>query len=140
MNNYHEVAALQFENAIKHGFATAVVYNNLGRSYGRIKRVHEAEAMLNEAIKLDGKLQAAYYNRAMVEYQVAYSERRCPDTSWIEKALELGPRTADLEIDAAWIFAFAADSCSEVSQADQQQSVGVLRKRTKTRRQSETLR
>src|SRR5205823_4461546 len=61
-----ETAIKYHEAAIKAGFATAEVYNNLGYSYQLRNNPKEARKALDRAIELDANLQAAYHNRAFV--------------------------------------------------------------------------
>ena len=61
-----EDAIEYYKAAIKSGFATAEVFNNLGFNYLRMNQTKEAKQSLDRAIELDSRLQAAYHNRARV--------------------------------------------------------------------------
>jgi tetratricopeptide (TPR) repeat protein len=108
---YHKEAIEYYRQAVAEGFASAVVYNNLGYSYLQAKQLDEAERCLDEAVRLDGHLQAAYHNRAEVDGRraclppVAIPSQGIKD---IERARELGPMTAELAYDAARLYAAAA--------------------------------
>ncbi len=125
-----------YEDAINSGFATSEVYNNLGFSLLQFSEALESKAMFDKAILLNAKSQAAYHNRAVANLQIALAEIRNLNT-WlksmgpvaaqrqkdlqqeikrlvaagvgdVQKALDLGPRSAELEYDAACLFGLAA--------------------------------
>jgi serine/threonine protein kinase/Tfp pilus assembly protein PilF len=66
MDGRKEDAIEYYKAAIKSGFATAEVFNNLGFNYLRMNQTKEAKQCLDRAIDLDSALQAAYHNRARV--------------------------------------------------------------------------
>jgi tetratricopeptide (TPR) repeat protein len=65
----HERAASLYQQVIALGCADSVVYNNLGLSLLQMNRDAEAQPYFDLAIRHDPSLQAAYYNRAMADYQ-----------------------------------------------------------------------
>jgi serine/threonine protein kinase/Flp pilus assembly protein TadD len=106
LHGNHEKAILHYHQAIELPFSSAEVFNNLG--YGYLNRrpelradinLDEAQHWLDEAIKLNDRLQAAYYNRAILDIQRrAANTQRIPEQGLrdIHKAIELGPLTAPL--------------------------------------------
>jgi len=73
MGNRDEVAAF-LDSAVKRGLKTPAVLNNLGYSLSKQRRFVEAAARLQDAIRLDPKLQAAYHNLAEAEWKLALEE------------------------------------------------------------------
>jgi Flp pilus assembly protein TadD len=110
LGQYHDASA-HYERALEAGFATPVVYNNLGCCYWLDRRLIEARTKLNRAIEIDEHLQAAYHNRALVDLDTAYARGKdyFPHTGIadIERAIDLGPTTAELYFDAARLYAVA---------------------------------
>jgi tetratricopeptide (TPR) repeat protein len=108
----HGAAALLYEEAIQAGFATAEVYNNLGYSYlESYQRLDKARKSLEKAIRLSPTLQAASYNRALVDLiQAQRDPAYNPEAglSYIQKAIQLGPESAELFYNAALLYALAA--------------------------------
>ncbi len=101
-------SAIRFSNeAIDAGFATAEVYNNLGYSHLRKSDFKSAMVALDEAIRQDESLQPALHNRAMAELRWAL-KKRCPLDNKagtdIDNALDAGPPSAGLYLDAARIY------------------------------------
>jgi eukaryotic-like serine/threonine-protein kinase len=64
--NQHPAASEQYERALAAGYRTAAVYNNLGYAYSKLRLPTKAEKCLTEALQIDGKLQAALFNRGSV--------------------------------------------------------------------------
>ena len=93
------------QRAIDAGFATAEVQNNLGHCFYRLRQLNTARQHLDEAIRLDPTMQAAYCNRAKVGL-VESLKRASPAAaiSDAETAIRLGPVTADLYFDAARLY------------------------------------
>ena len=93
--------------AIDAGFATAEVYNNLGYSYLRTGDFESATLALNEAIRQDESLQPALHNRARAELRWATTATRPLDSragTDIDNAIDAGPPSAELCVDAARIY------------------------------------
>jgi serine/threonine protein kinase/Tfp pilus assembly protein PilF len=110
LGQYHD-ASVHYERALEAGFATPAVYNNLGYCYWLDRRLIEARTKLDRAIEIDEHLQAAYHNRALVDLDTAYARGKdyFPHTGItdIEKAIYLGPATAELYFDEARLYAIA---------------------------------
>jgi serine/threonine protein kinase/Tfp pilus assembly protein PilF len=109
----HGASIWNYEMAIRNGFAPAAVLNNLGYSYGQNRRHDDARSFLDQAIELDPQLQAAYYNRAMLEFRHvlrAKTTEPLPESAVadMEAAIRLGPITPELMRDAARVYAVAA--------------------------------
>ena len=100
-------------DAIRDGFASAEVYNNLGYAYSREGNFRQAVIALDEAIEQNPRLQAALHNRALAEFRWAVTEgrpvdvRACAD---IEEAIAEGPATPDLCVRAAHIYSRVAQA------------------------------
>src|SRR5262249_18057379 len=108
-------ALIANELAAARGFATAAVYNNLGFCRLKAERTAERFAIgrewLNQAIALDDRLQAAYLNRACVELRQSLrwpGELMLRAPGDVRTAVELGPVSAELYVEAAKIYAAAA--------------------------------
>lgn len=105
LEKLHDNAAFYYRKAVDAGFAPAAVYNDLGYSLLASKLdVHrdQAQEALDKAIKLDPGLQAAHHNRARVDLDRARAEPWfVPSTHAINTALQLGPISSELWMDAA---------------------------------------
>ena len=108
-----------YEEAIKSGFATAEVYNNLGFNFLQSNKPIEARKALDRAIELDPKLQAAYHNRAfLVLSKMNQLKPAAKDEEFYrdlkegiadaKRAIDLGSPSAELYYDAACLCATAA--------------------------------
>jgi tetratricopeptide (TPR) repeat protein len=94
----HAVAKGFNLQAMAQGFATAEVHNNLGYCYERLNQFDKAETEFNQAIALNPKLQAAYYNRGMVDLKRHFLNPAYAPAAAVQdfdQALRLNP-TADL--------------------------------------------
>jgi serine/threonine protein kinase/Tfp pilus assembly protein PilF len=108
----HWAAIAWFEAAINEGFATAEVHNDLGCCYFQTSQFPKAQTNLDLATRLDPHLQAAFYNRALLDLKKAAKSREyVPEAGLadIQVAIQLGPQTAELSNDAARLFAIAAN-------------------------------
>jgi tetratricopeptide (TPR) repeat protein len=107
---YNQEAVLVFERARKMGVDSAELFNDLGYSYLQLGKFDDARAALKRAIVLDPRLQAPYYNRAIIYLRTA---RAGPEGDLklaladIQQALEIGPPAADLFRHAAALCAVA---------------------------------
>jgi serine/threonine protein kinase len=110
--DYDKTAIEYCEKALQSGFATAILYNNLGFVEAkRIGRSDPAQKCFDRAIELDGKLQAAYHNRARLDVvaadryfdgkRVYYPKAGIRD---IEAAKATGPASPDLYFDAFTLY------------------------------------
>jgi tetratricopeptide (TPR) repeat protein len=143
--NGYQSAVNYYREALGAGFQAARVYNNLGFAQAKLGQIAEARESFTQAIRLDPRLQAAYFNRACLSFrcripsaQGFLSVQPCfgqflpvslpvitladapgdwkrslallmdetiPD---LEKALELGPESGELNLHAARAYALAA--------------------------------
>lgn len=101
-----------YEKALKEGFETAPLLNNLGTWYLKERgSLAKAEECLKKAIAADPDLQAAHENLALLELQRCLSQPRRDPKAGLDaarKALALGNPSADLYYDAACLCALAA--------------------------------
>lgn len=124
-----------YKRAQKVGFANAELYNNLGFCYMNTGKPKEARKCLDQAIELKPGLQAAYYNRALIQMMDAKNQSALlkhptasaafsPDEQKkmaddlaaalrlgladFQKAVELGPQSGELSFDAACFYATAS--------------------------------
>jgi tetratricopeptide (TPR) repeat protein len=122
----HNLAIIQYRDAIKAGFENERVHNNLGYSY-RVgsniesdkKRIEYAERELNTALQQNDNLQAAHYNRALLHTEIIakvpryYSDSPQMD---IDRAVLLDSPSGRLCLDAAHLYAFGAPRYGEFAQ------------------------
>jgi tetratricopeptide (TPR) repeat protein len=69
---FHE-ARLYFDAAIRAGFVSPELVNDLGCCYERENNLIDAPLCLTQAIRLNPDLRPAYFNRAMVDLKRAYA-------------------------------------------------------------------
>jgi serine/threonine protein kinase len=121
----HLFAVGSYRSAITRDFKTAVVFNNLGYSLMRTRDGDdEAAQCFQKATKADPRLQIAYYNWATLELTKAVSQRDQvmsekqrararaalrEGLAAIARAIELGPATAQIHLDAAHLWVLAAE-------------------------------
>lgn len=113
----YPLAVASYKSAIQRGFRTAVVYNNLGHALMCMPDGTDVEAAQSyrKATQADPRLQVAYYNHATLELkkawnhldQFSYDDLR-EGLAAIGKAIELGPATAPMHLDAARLYVLAA--------------------------------
>jgi serine/threonine protein kinase len=109
----HSEAIACYLRAIEDNYAPAILWNNLGYSHLHAPSLEWDKALtsLDQAVALDRGLQAAYHNRALACYQLALRDNKSLPTqafSDIEKAIDLGPISAELLCDAACLCACLA--------------------------------
>jgi serine/threonine protein kinase/Tfp pilus assembly protein PilF len=109
-------AALRYKRAVDEGYTTAIAYNNLGFCLNKAGRSAEAAEALHQSRALDPNLAAVYHNLARNEISLANRQKRSPDTSYIEEALQRGPETAELYMDGATILAISSRWAGEADQ------------------------
>ena len=105
------IAAL--EEVIERGQPVGEVFNNLAYCYLRKKDLDKAEKALEKAFKLNPGLQAAFHNRAMLDFLKAIRPtERIPESGIedIRRAFGFGPPNAELHRDAARLYAIAAEN------------------------------
>jgi tetratricopeptide (TPR) repeat protein len=109
-----------YKNAVKRGFTTAVVLNNLGYSLMFTEGADpEAAQCFRQAIKADPRLQIAYCNQVTLALKTVANgrDRRRPEGTLEEvlregldasaRAIELGPPTAQMHLEAARLYTLA---------------------------------
>jgi serine/threonine protein kinase len=114
-DNY-TLAVAYYRSALTRGFKTAVIYNNLGYSLMWTQEGDEAAAeCFQKAVQADPRLQIAHYNQSTLALKKAVKGRGLvsPDDlraalDAITRALDLGPATAQLHLDAARLYVVAA--------------------------------
>jgi serine/threonine protein kinase len=121
-----DVAVDLYEKAVQQGYATAVVYNNMGHCCFRdpvsptIGKPEAIRVYLDKAIKyletatqLDPQLQIAFHNMALVDLQIAFApfhSKYVPERGIqaARQALKVGPGNGQLYHDAAVLCNLAA--------------------------------
>jgi serine/threonine protein kinase/Tfp pilus assembly protein PilF len=107
---HHRLAIEEYQRAINAGYCEAEVFNNQGFSYLQSNEPRKARPVLDQAIERNPSLQAAYFNRALVELNSPPALSRPPPKDAladIRRALDLGPGTADMYHTAARLCAIA---------------------------------
>jgi serine/threonine protein kinase len=108
---HNDIAIFHSDQAIRAGFKTAAVYNNLGYAHLRLNQREAAEASLGEAIRINPDLQTAYHNRARLDRSRISNPPGYVPLRGIEDirtAIRLGPDSTELYFDAAYLCASAA--------------------------------
>lgn len=102
---YHEHAIEYYSLAVKLGFSSAGILNNMGYSCRQLERRDEAIEYLTLACERDPALQAAHYNLAAAYLRQALAGGEVNPTAYlhIQKAIQLGPASADLFHTAAML-------------------------------------
>ncbi len=90
------------------GFLPALNYNNVGYILRENRDLAAARKVLDEALRLEPLLHAAYVNLIDVELAEATNSGSLPDLSNVDKALQTGPHTSELLARAAGTYALAA--------------------------------
>ena len=95
--------------AQSHGFDTADVLNNVGFCHYQRRNLLAAESALRASLERSPKHQPATHNLALVTFAMARRQEAFPAESLhlISIAEGLGPETAELHRNAAWICAYA---------------------------------
>jgi serine/threonine protein kinase/Tfp pilus assembly protein PilF len=108
----HQLEAVDYyQKAINAHFDNAMIHNNLGFSYANTSNKLEAERELTVALQLDGNLQAAFYNRALLHVNDVARFSRFDSTSPqadMRTAALLPPKSYQICWDAAHLYALAA--------------------------------
>ncbi len=107
---YHVEAIGFYREAIRLGYATAAVYNNLGYSCYLRARYDEALESLDLALSLRDHASTALYNRAMVHHAMAVTQAVEPLAAIddIEGAMRLGLCRAESYYCGAVIYGYAS--------------------------------
>jgi serine/threonine protein kinase len=119
MNGQVLVAIHKYEGARKEGFDSAEMSNNLARLYLDRKELEKAKENLDNALKLNPRLQAAYYNQAEYYFEKANrldlqveKERMLKEAiGSFRQATALGPVTGKMAL-------FGAGLCARACQYD----------------------
>jgi serine/threonine protein kinase/Tfp pilus assembly protein PilF len=102
----------RFRRAIEQGLECAAVHNNLGLCLQNQGELDEARGHFARAIALAPAAPAPYFNRALVEWKLAFG-RQCSVGSQaledIERAMKLGAPSADVLTYAARMYVFKSD-------------------------------
>jgi serine/threonine protein kinase/Flp pilus assembly protein TadD len=110
LGNY-QLAVAAYQSAVEKDFKTAVVFNNLGYSLMCTQADAEAAQNYQKAIQADPRLQVAHYNLATLDLKKGWTSREPQDLKEglhaIARAIELGPATAQLHLDAARLYVLA---------------------------------
>jgi tetratricopeptide (TPR) repeat protein len=83
------------------GFRSAEMRYNLAQQHLLLGRTEPAHAILKELCAERCRLAEVYYLLAVEELAASHNERRPPDPSWCERALELGSQQAEVQFAAA---------------------------------------
>jgi serine/threonine protein kinase/Flp pilus assembly protein TadD len=139
-NNQQKPACYHYAQAIKAGYETAEVLNNLGFLHVQTGAHAEAQSELTQAIQRAPRLQAAYHNRGLACLRQAIPSTgaksgRQPDAKLLrsalgdfQQALDIGPPSAELHRDLAVAYAYlSAEDTSLAAKAIEQLAHGVLR-------------
>ncbi len=99
------LAGLYYQKAIDQGLRSPTNYNNLGNCLYQVSRFEESAVALETAVALDSQTAAAHHNLLRLEFRKAVRQRRVPDTTALEQLLRLGTDTAEVDLDAARLYA-----------------------------------
>lgn len=108
----HEESIASFSKAVQEGFKSADLYNDRGYGEMNLLKLPEARQDFDEALRIAPNLQAAHYNRAMLalKEREASAPAAIPESALddMKRAVELGPEGRQLYLDAAHLYAVAA--------------------------------
>jgi serine/threonine protein kinase/Tfp pilus assembly protein PilF len=109
LDRKHPNAIDAYRRAIRDGFGTAEVYNDLAYSQIKLGKYREADDNLRQALRLVPNLPAANHNRlCLVKYDLLNSKRRLPEVAdLLTRAINGAPESAELYQDAADVCATA---------------------------------
>lgn len=110
----HAQGIASYRRAMDRGWCSAEVLNDLACSLlqDNIGMPAEAERLLEEAIRREPTLGAAYHNRAWADFarwMLRDSHLPAQGARDMEEAVRLGPQTPELYLDAAFLCAAAGD-------------------------------
>jgi serine/threonine protein kinase/Flp pilus assembly protein TadD len=137
-NKQAKPACYHFDQAIKAGYETAEVLNNLGCLHVQTGALAEAQSELTRAIQRAPHMQAAYHNRGLAYLRQAIlltgaKAGRQPDAKLLrsalgdfQRALDIGPPSAELHRDLAAVYAYlSAEDAPLAAKAIEQLAHGV---------------
>ena len=108
---YPREAILAYTKALESGYSSpAILHNNIAFSYLLFAEIDSAEKSLQQALLLDGKIQAVHYNMVIVFLQRALRGKTIPKVALFHatRAIEIGPPSADLFHCISALYATAA--------------------------------
>jgi tetratricopeptide (TPR) repeat protein len=111
-------AAAAYTRALKGGYESPAVLNNLGYCSLRLGRLDDAEKYLLDALQADHDLQAAHHNLVVLYSKRALDGKAVPVKALdhARRALEIGPESGELCRDVALLYALAADQDASLTQ------------------------
>jgi serine/threonine protein kinase len=107
---YHKEAIKLYQTALSMNHQSPFILNNIGFSYFQIRQFDEANRYLEQAVAADNNLQAAHHTLFLITLSRALNGYSFSESAFehAQKAIELGPQTADLYFNTALLYAFAA--------------------------------
>lgn len=100
----YESAIIRYQRALKQGFESAGMYNNLGFAQTRRGRLEKALESLHRGVQLDNRSGTIFWNRAVTQWRLAESySKPISDLALadVRQAIQLGPPAAHIYLDAA---------------------------------------
>ena len=116
---YYNVAIDIYQKTLSMGYKSAPVFNNLGFSCFQVSRLEEANRYLDQALTMDNNLQAAHHTLMLVYLKQVLNGYPLPEVAFdhAQKAIEIGPPSADLYLNTAILYAFAAKEKPDLRRA-----------------------
>jgi tetratricopeptide (TPR) repeat protein len=110
-------AILRYQQAIRFGYKSAAIYNNLAQLQLDQLEIQEAQANLDEALRLDPSMATAHFNQAVSYFQQAL---RAPQSSpqqkaFLEKGIDHYQRGAERTRPAAHLALMCAEMCARAA-------------------------
>lgn len=113
MQEDYRLASQLYLSAVEKGCSSSVIGSNFGYCLSALGHLDQAAAPLRQACERDPELPAAHHNLARVEFRLAKHRKCAPSIDSLTRALELGPETTQLDLDAAVIYALRARYTAE---------------------------
>ncbi len=107
---YTKEAIDAYQTSISMGYQSAAVLNNLGYIYFQLNKLDVASRYLEQALEADNNLQATHHILVLVHLSRALNGYPLSEAAFkhAQKAIELGPKTANLYFNTALLYAFAS--------------------------------
>lgn len=123
---FHKEAIVCYEDALKKGFKSANILNNLGYSYYLLGRNREAIATLEEACAVDDTMQSAHLLLVICFVNNGFNGMPVSGSALghVHKALKNGPPSKELYYYAALLYAL----CAKNDQSLITSSIGYMEK------------
>jgi eukaryotic-like serine/threonine-protein kinase len=123
---YHNVAIELYKQSISMGYQSPFILNNLGFSYCQINAFDDATHCLEQALSVDDNLQPAHHTLVLIYLRQALNGHSLSESAFghAQKAIDLGPPSADLYFNVALLYAFAAKQRPALRQS----AIGYLNK------------